>query len=120
MAKTDFKTVDEYIGTFPKEKQVILQKVRQTIIKAVPEAEEVISYQIPAYKYHGFVMYFGGYNNHFLISSPPPTMEVFKDDLKSYKVSKSGFQVPYDSSVPVELISKIVKYKVDQNFKNKI
>src|SRR5688572_15195208 len=110
MAKTDFKSVDEYIATFPKETQVILKKVRQAILKAVPDAEEVISYQLPAYKYHGFVMYFGAYTNHFSVSSPPPTFEIFKNELKEYKVSKSAVQFPYNKPVPVELIGKMAKY----------
>ncbi len=117
MAKTDFKTIDEYITTFPKEVQVTLETVRQTIHKAVPEAEEVISYQIPAFKYHGFILYFSGYANHFSISSPPPTLDVFKDELANYKVSKSTVQFPYDQPVPKELISKIAKYRAQENLK---
>ena len=117
MAKTDFKTIDEYIATFPKEVQVVLETVRQTIHKAVPEAEEVISYQIPAFKYHGFVLFFSAYTNHFSISSPPPTFEVFKDELKAYKVSKSAVQIPYEQPIPVELITKIAKYRAEANVK---
>lgn len=119
MAKTDFRTIDEYIATFPKEIQMILQQVRQAINSAVPDAEEVISYQIPAFKHNGFILYFGGYTNHFSISSPPPTFEVFKNELKPYKVSKSAVQFPYNQPIPVELISKIAKYKADQNTKKK-
>lgn len=115
MAKTDYKTIDEYIATFPKETQQILQTVRRAIKKAVPEAEEVISYQIPAFKYHGFIMYFGGYKNHYSISSPPPTFEHFKDDLIPYKVSKSAVQFPYNQPVPTELIGKIAKYRAERN-----
>jgi uncharacterized protein YdhG (YjbR/CyaY superfamily) len=117
MAKTDFKSVDEYIATFPQDVQTILKSVRQAVLKAVPEAEEVISYQLPAYKYHGFVLYFGGYTKHFSISSPPPTFEVFKEELASYKVSKSAVQFPYDQPVPTELIGKIARYRADENSK---
>lgn len=116
MAKTDFKTIDEYIATFSPDIQKILQLVRQTIHEAVPEAEEVISYQLPAFKYHGFILYFGAYKNHFSISSPPPTFEVFKDELSAYTVSKSAVQFPYDKPVPVQLIKKIAKYRAEQNF----
>jgi uncharacterized protein YdhG (YjbR/CyaY superfamily) len=65
MAKTDFKTPDDYIQTLPKDVQTILNEVRQTIQKAVPEAEEVISYQIPAFKYHGWIFYVSAYQKHF-------------------------------------------------------
>lgn len=117
MAKTDYKTIDEYINTFPTKAKVTLETVRKTIQQAVPEAEEVISYQIPAFKYHGFVLYFAAYTNHFSISSPPPTFEIFKDELRAYKVSKSVFQVPYDQPIPVDLISKIAKYRASENIK---
>lgn len=117
MAKTDFKSIDEYIATFPKEIQSTLETVRQTISKAVPEAEEAISYQLPVFKYYGYVLYFGGFTNHFSISSPPPTFEIFKDELKSYKVSKSVVQIPYDQPVPIKLITKIAKYKAAENLK---
>lgn len=117
MAKTDFKTIDEYIATFPKEVQSTLETVRQIIKKAVPEAEEGISYQLPVFKYHGYVLYFGGFKNHFSISSPPPTFEVFKDELKPYKVSKSVVQIPYSEPIPSELITKIAKYKAAENLK---
>jgi uncharacterized protein YdhG (YjbR/CyaY superfamily) len=119
MAQIDFKTIDEYISTFPQSIQVILEQVRRAIIKAVPDVEEVISYQMPAFKYKGFVMYFGGYKNHFSISSPPPTFEVFKDELKSYKVSKSAVQFPYNEPVPSELIGRIAKYRAGENSKKK-
>lgn len=88
MAKTDYKSVNEYISTFPKEIQSILEKVRQAVFDAVPDAEEVISYQLPAYKYHGFILYFGGYAKHLSISAQPPAFEVFKDELQAYKSLK--------------------------------
>lgn len=119
MAKTDFKTIDEYIATFPQATQAILEQVRQAIIEAVPGVEEVISYQLPAFKYNGFVMYVGAYTNHISVSSSPPTFEVFKDELKAYKVSKSAVQFPYDTPIPVELIKKMAAYRANENTKNK-
>jgi uncharacterized protein YdhG (YjbR/CyaY superfamily) len=106
IAKTDFKTVDDYIQTFPKDVQTILQRVRQTIHEAVPEAQEVISYQIPAIKYHGWVFYFSAYKKHFFLACPPTTkvFEAFKKELSSYKLSKSTLQCPLDKGVPVKLI----------------
>jgi uncharacterized protein YdhG (YjbR/CyaY superfamily) len=117
MAKTDFKTVDEYIQTFSKDVQAILEQVRQTIHEAVPEAEEVISYQIPAVKYHGWVFYFSAYKKHFSLACPPTTkvFEVFKKELSAYKLSKSTIQFPFDKGVPIKLIRDMSQYKAREN-----
>ena len=117
MAKTDFKSIDEYIATFPEDIQEILESVRQAVKRAVPEAEEVISYQLPAFKYHGFILYYGGYAKHFSISAEPPAFEVFKTELAPYKVSKSAVQFPYDKPIPFDLIGQIAKYRADKNLK---
>jgi uncharacterized protein YdhG (YjbR/CyaY superfamily) len=117
MAKTDFKTPDEYIQTLPKDVQEILQQVRQAIQKAVPEAEEVISYQIPAFKYHGWIFYYSAYKKHFSLSCPPPYtfVEAFKKELSGYKISKSTIQFPFDKGVPVELIQQMSEYRAKEN-----
>ncbi len=120
MAKTDFKSADEYIATFPPEIQEILQTVRKAIRDAVPEAEEVISYQIPAFKYHGWVMYYSAYAKHFSLSMPPPftAFVVFKEQLKQYKQSKSAVQFPYDQPVPVKLIGDMAAVNAKANIEN--
>lgn len=117
MAKTDFKTVDEYIGTFPEEVQADLEKIRQAVKKAVPEAEEVISYQIPAFKYHGWILYFSAYKSHYSISIPPPftVFEVFKKELEGYVLSKSTVQFPKNKPLPLELIKDIAKFRAKEN-----
>lgn len=117
MAKTDFKTIDEYIATFPAEVQAILQQVRQTIKAAVPAAEEVISYQIPAFTYHGWLLYFSAYKHHFSISCPPPfaVFEAFKAELASYKQSKSAVQFPLDQPVPVDLLYRMAQFQARVN-----
>ncbi len=115
MAKTDFQSVDEYIAGFPEETQAVLEQVRRAILDAVPDAEEVISYQLPAYKKDGFILYFGGYAKHLSISAQPPAFEVFAEELSPYKVSKSAVQFPYDQPIPFELIGKIAKYRADEN-----
>jgi uncharacterized protein YdhG (YjbR/CyaY superfamily) len=116
MAKTDFKTVDEYIATFPADVQAILETIRKTIREAVPEAEEVINYQIPAYKYHGWVFYFSAYKNHFSLSCPPPThFEAFQDELAPYKLSKSTIQFPMKDGVPTDLIRRMAQYRAQEN-----
>lgn len=117
MAKTDFKSIDEYIATFPADVQNILEQYRQIIHKAVPEAEEVISYQIPCFNLNGPILYFCAFKNHMSVSAPPPTMEVFKDELKDYKTSVSVFQIPYDQPIPSELITKMAKWRAEENAK---
>lgn len=117
MAKTDFKSADEYIATFPAEMQKILKTVRKTIQTAVPDADEVISYQIPAYKYKGgWVLYFSGYKNHYSLSCPPPftVFEKFKKELSRYGVSKSAIKFPLDEPVPVKLITDIAKFRAKE------
>lgn len=117
MAKTDFKNVDEYISTFSKEVQAILQQIRQTIKEAVPEAEEVINYQIPAFKFHGWVFYFSAYKNHYSLSCPPPftVFDAFKEALSPYEISKSTIKFPLDQPVPVELIHQMAQYRANEN-----
>lgn len=119
MAKTDFKSIDEYIATFPAATQTILEQYRQIIHEAVPEAEEVISYQIPCFNLNGPILYFSAYKAHVSVSSPPPTMAVFKDEITAYKSSVSGFQVPYDQPIPKELIAKMAKWRESHNTKAK-
>jgi uncharacterized protein YdhG (YjbR/CyaY superfamily) len=117
MAKTDFKNADEYIATFPKDVQRILEQIRQTIQAAVPEAEEVISYQLPAFKFHGWVFYVSAHKNHYSLSCPPPfkVFEVFKEGLSPYKVSTSAIQFPLDQPVPTDLIRKMAQFRAKEN-----
>lgn len=117
MAKTDFKNMDEYIANFPKGVRRILEQVRRTIQGALPEADEVISYQIPAFKYHGWVFYFSAHKNHYSLSCPPPftVFEAFKNELSPYEVSKSAIRFPLDRPVPVTLIRNMAKYRPKAN-----
>ena len=112
MATTDFKSVDEYIATHPEDVQAILERVRRTIRKALPGAEEVISYQIPAYKLHGgSVLYFAGWKQHY--SLYPATVHLvaaFKDELAPYKVNKGTIRFPLSQPVPAKLIERIAKF----------
>jgi len=116
MAKTDFKSVDEYIATQPEDVQAILQRVRSAIRKAVPGAEEVISYQIPAYKLHGGpVLYFAGWKQHFsLYPVTDHVVEAFQADLAPYKVGKGTIRFPLSQPVPVKLIERIVKFRAKE------
>ena len=112
MAKTDFKSVDEYIAKHPPEVQAILRRVRSTIRKAVPAAEEVISYQIPTYKLHGgYVVYFAGWKQHYsLYPASAHLVAAFKDDLAPYEVNKGTIRFPLSQPVPVRLIERIAQF----------
>jgi uncharacterized protein YdhG (YjbR/CyaY superfamily) len=116
MAKTDFKSVDEYIATHPKDIQAILQRVRSAIRTALPGAEEVISYQIPTYKLHGgYVVYFAGWKQHYsLYPANGHLVAAFKHDLAPYKVSKGTIRFPLSQPVPVKLIERIAKFLAKQ------
>jgi uncharacterized protein YdhG (YjbR/CyaY superfamily) len=116
VAKTDFKSVDEYIATYPEAVQAILQRVRSTIRKAVPGAEEMISYQIPTYKLHGVrVLYFAGWKQHYsLYPAPAHVVEALKDELAPYKVVKGTIRLPLGTPVPVKLIERIAKLRAKE------
>ncbi|WP_435356740.1 iron chaperone [Emticicia sp. SJ17W-69] len=109
------KDTDSYIDTQPENIRPVLQQLRQIIKEIVPEAEEVISYQMPAFKQNGMLVWYAGYKNHigFYPSSTP--IVFFKEELKAYKTSKGAIQLPLDKPLPVELITKIVKFKIEEN-----
>jgi len=112
MAKTDFKSMDEYIATFPPDVQDTLQRVRTTIRKAVPKAEEAISYQIPTFKLHAsYVVYFAGWKQHYsLYPASSQLVAAFKDELAPYQVNKGTIRFPLSKPVPVKLIAGIAKF----------
>jgi len=117
MAKTDYQSIDEYIDAHDKDEQKVLQKMRQTIHKAVPGAEEVISYQVPAFKYNGWIFYFGAYTNHYSISCPPPftVFDAFKKELEPYEKSKSTIQFPKSKPFPYDLLTKMSQFRAKEN-----
>lgn len=113
MAKTDFKSVNEYIATHPKDVRAILQRVRNAIRRALPGAEEVISYQIPAYKRRGVaVLYFAGWKRHYsLYPASRRLIAAFKDDLAPYVVDKATIRFALSGPVPVRLIARLAKFR---------
>jgi len=113
MAKTNFKSVDEYIATMPEAQRALLERVRNTIRKAVPKAEESISYQIPVYKLNGArVLYFAGWAKHYSLYPATATLvAAFKDDLAPYELSKGTIRFPLSEPVPVKLIARIAKFR---------
>ena len=107
--------MDKYIAGFPKETQEALQQVRTTIKKAAPDAEEVISYKMPAYKYHGILVYFAGYKNHIGLYPTASGIKNFQKELSVFKNAKGSVQFPLDKKLPLALIAKIVKLRVKEN-----
>jgi uncharacterized protein YdhG (YjbR/CyaY superfamily) len=107
--------VDMYISGFPEEVQLILNDLRAAIRNAAPEAEEVISYQMPAYRYYGILVYFAAYRNHIGFYPGAEGIEAFKKELSGYKGAKGSVQFPPDKPLPLELISQIVEFRVIRN-----
>lgn len=112
-------TVDEYIAAFPADMQKLLQQMRQTIRKVVPDAEEVIGYGIPTYKLNGNLVHFGGFKNHVGFYPAPHGLQAFADELSKYKGAKGSVQFPKDEPLPIDLIKRIVEYRVQQNMEVK-
>lgn len=108
-------TVDEYIAIAIPEVKVYLEKLRSSIRQAAPQIEEVISYKMPAYKQNGIVVYFGGFTKHVSLFPGSEAIEVFKNELADYTVSKGTIRFSLDKPLPITLIKKIVKFKVAQN-----
>jgi uncharacterized protein YdhG (YjbR/CyaY superfamily) len=112
VAKTNSKAVDDYIASQPKAVRSVLQRVRSVIRKALPEAEEVISYQIPAFRLHGrIVLYFAAWKEHYSIYPALEAAAAFKDELAGYKVSKGTIRFPLSEPVPAKLIERIAKFR---------
>jgi uncharacterized protein YdhG (YjbR/CyaY superfamily) len=107
--------IDEYISDFPKETQLLLSEMRETISKAAPAAEEIISYGMPAFKLNGVLVYFAGYKNHIGFYPTASGIEQFKKEISKYKNAKGSVQFPLDQNLPLNLISRIVKFRVSEN-----
>lgn len=120
MAKTDYKNIDEYHKAFPPEVQERMQAIRNIVHKIVPEAEEVISYQIPCFKYKGYLLYYSAYAKHISLSYPfsEALLKKFEKELKGYKVSKSAIQLPSNEPLPLDLIKGIVTFRKKENEEN--
>ena len=115
----DVNTIDDYIKSFPKDVQVILEKMRETIKKAAPEATEAISYGIPTFKLNGNLVHFGGFKTHIGFFPAPTGIEAFKKELKIYQTGKGTLQFPLEKPIPFALIARIVKFRVKENLAKK-
>jgi uncharacterized protein YdhG (YjbR/CyaY superfamily) len=113
-----FNSIDEYISTFPKDVQKILEELRETIKAAAPGAEEKISYGIPTFTLNGkYLIYFAGWKNHISIYPIPSGSEAFNQQVSKYVEGKGTLKFPLDKPLPMRLITKIVKYRVAENSK---
>lgn len=110
--------IDQYISNFPPEIQLLLQKVRKTIREAAPGAEETIKYQIPTYVFFGNLVHFAANKNHIGFYPAPSGLNAFKEEISKYKNSKGAVQFPSDQEIPFDLISKIVKFRAEENRNN--
>lgn len=111
-ARTD---IDAYIGSFPADVQAILKKIRATIGKAAPEAEEAIGYRIPTFVLNGNLVHYAAFKNHIGFYPAPRGIVKLKNELSMYESGKGSVRFPLDRPIPYALISRIVKYRVKQN-----
>jgi uncharacterized protein YdhG (YjbR/CyaY superfamily) len=115
--KKAFETIDEYIATFPKDVQKILTTLRNAVQAAAPDAQERISYRMPAFFLKGNLVYFAAFKHHIGFYPTSSGILAFKKELSVYKGAKGSIQFPIDKPLPLDLISKIVKFRVAENLK---
>lgn len=115
--KSTSKEIDAYIASFPKDVQAILEKIRKTIRKSAPDAEEVMNYGIPTFTLEGNLVHFAGFKNHIGFYPTPSGIEKFKKELSKYEGAKGSVKFPLDQPIPHELIGKIVTFRVKENLK---
>lgn len=115
MKTANFSTIDEYISQLPESVQALMQQVRNTIREAAPDAQETIKYGMPTFTYHGNLVYFAAFKNHIGFYATPTGHDAFKDELAGYKQGKGSVQFPLDKPLPLDLIRRIVQFRVQQN-----
>ena len=113
--KNKFENIDEYISSFPKEIQTKLEQIRKAIKKAAPGAEEVSSYQIPAFKQNYVLVYFAAFKNHIGFFPTSNPLKVFSKELSKYETSKGTIRFPLNKKIPFELITRITKYRLKED-----
>ena len=110
--QSKYSTIDEYISTFPQNVQKLLEQVRKAIKDAAPDAVETFGYGVPAFKLNGkYLVYFAAFKNHIGFYPAPDGIEAFKEELKIYQTSKGAIQFQYDQPLPLDLVTKITKYR---------
>jgi uncharacterized protein YdhG (YjbR/CyaY superfamily) len=111
--------IDEYISTFPQEVQLILEELRAVIKTSAPDAEEKISYQMPTFTLNGNLVHFAAYKKHIGFYPTPSGIQAFKEELSNYEGAKGSIRFPIDKPLQLELISKIVIFRVAENLRRK-
>ncbi len=117
---TKAASVDEYIRSFPPATQTLLKQIRKTIRAAAPDADEMISYGIAGYKQYGMLIYFAGFANHVSVYPAPRSAHAFKKELDRYKGGKGTVQFPLNEPLPLDLIKRIVAYRLAENKEKKL
>lgn len=115
METVSVTTIDAYIAGFPENVQELLQRVRATLREAAPDAEETIGYGIPTLKLNGNLVHFAAFKSHIGFYPAPQGLDAFKEELAGYKGAKGSVQFPLDQPLPLDLIARITKYRVEQN-----
>jgi len=115
MDKSTYSSIDEYINSFPVLTQDRLSELRNLIKNLVPEAKEKISYQMSAFTLNGMLLYFAGYAKHIGFYPGASTIMAFMDELTTYKTSKGTVQFPLNQPLPMELITRMILFRVDEN-----
>ncbi len=113
--QTKYSTVEEYLALQPSKVRADLEQIRQVMKKAAPKAEEVISYKMPALKYHGMIAWYINRKDYCGIYVRPRVLNEFKKELEPYRKTKSALYIPYDKPLPKKLITEIVKCAVKMN-----
>lgn len=113
-SRTTPKDIDEYIRLFPDDIQALLQSLRQTIREAAPDAKETISYQMPAFKQNGILVYFAAFKKHIGFYPTSSGIEAFREELSAYEGSKGTVRFPIDKPLPLDLVRDIVKFRVQE------
>ena len=114
------REIDHYISAFPEDIQERLFEMRKIINQLAPDAIEKISYQMPTFHLNGNLVHFAAYSNHIGFYPTPSGISQFKKDLISYKHAKGSVQFPHDQPLPIELIKKIVKFRIEENLSKNI
>ena len=117
--KIQFTNIDEYIQSFPESVREKLQMIRQTVHSAAPEAKEAISYQMPTFKLNGNLVHFAAFKEHIGFYPIPSGIEAFQEELSKYKTGKGSVQFPLNEPLPLDLVKRIVEFRVKENLSKK-
>ena len=124
LQKIKFKSVEEYLASIPQNKRVFLEEIRNAIKQIVPQAEEIISYNMPAFSYYGILLYYAVYRDHIgFYPGNAKLITLLSDELKGFETSKGTIKIPFKEPLPIDLIKKITEMRAGENlerFKKKL